>query len=235
MRERESDFYKRIPNWIHPTKAFLDVVTAHLNKDSIVLDLGAGSGNTAEIPLKGRVKKVIGLDLVAEVMSNPYLDEAIIGSVYNIPLPDSSVDLVFSDHVMEHLEHPLEACQEVFRILKPQGHFVFRTTNVLSCFGLASRLAPISFKRWLKKSMFGVDDKDVFPTKYRLNTLYKIKAVLSKAGFSEERLFTNDTEPNYFVWSKIAFHLWLGIRNILNRVSFLHYFREVILADFVKL
>ena len=42
-------------------------------------------------------------------------------------LPDESADVVLLNHVIEHLDDPLQTLQEVNRILKPGGHFVIET------------------------------------------------------------------------------------------------------------
>ena len=42
-------------------------------------------------------------------------------------LPDESADVVLLNHVIEHLDDPLQTLNEVNRILKPGGHFVIET------------------------------------------------------------------------------------------------------------
>lgn len=43
------------------------------------------------------------------------------GSIYNLPFPDQSFDAVFSHAVLEHLQTPLKAVRQLFRVLKPGG------------------------------------------------------------------------------------------------------------------
>ena len=40
---------------------------------------------------------------------------------YPYPLPDDCFEIVFSSHVLEHLDDPLASLQEMYRILKPGG------------------------------------------------------------------------------------------------------------------
>lgn len=44
-----------------------------------------------------------------------------VGSADSIPLPDSSVDLLVTQEVLEHVESPWAAMKEMARVLKPNG------------------------------------------------------------------------------------------------------------------
>lgn len=41
--------------------------------------------------------------------------------VHNIPFPDNSFDVVFCNHVLEHVTDDIKACSEINRVLKPTG------------------------------------------------------------------------------------------------------------------
>lgn len=53
-----------------------------------------------------------------------------VGSVYELPFADASVDGVFSNAVIQHLRDPLVALREMSRILKPGGVIGVRTVDV---------------------------------------------------------------------------------------------------------
>jgi ubiquinone/menaquinone biosynthesis C-methylase UbiE len=49
-----------------------------------------------------------------------------------LPFENSSFDVVTMIAVLEHLEHPIEICQEIHRILKPNGSLVLTVPSVWS-------------------------------------------------------------------------------------------------------
>lgn len=51
------------------------------------------------------------------------------GEAESIPLPDNSQDLVFFESVLEHVDSPIKALQEIFRVLVPGGIVYLDTTN----------------------------------------------------------------------------------------------------------
>lgn len=103
----------------------------HLAANLDVLDLGCGPGTiTAGLCMAVSPGQVIGIDFGAsqiEQARNHCASQSIsnvefhVASAYEIPLPDASVDRVFSHALLEHLASPLDALQEAYRVLKPGG------------------------------------------------------------------------------------------------------------------
>ena len=87
------------------------------------MDLAAGAGIVKEMNFKGVVKEVHGIDLDKRVLENKYLDFPAIGNCENLPYEDNKFDLVFSDNLLEHLEHPEKVFSEIDRVLKNDGIF----------------------------------------------------------------------------------------------------------------
>lgn len=99
-----------------------------------VLDLGSGAGNDVFVArsLVGESGRVIGLDMVPEMVAKAKANatrlgcdnvDFILGEIEDIPLPDASVDVVISNCVLNLVPDKSRAFAEIFRVLKPGGHF----------------------------------------------------------------------------------------------------------------
>lgn len=100
-----------------------------------ILDLGAGTCQ-AQTALQRRYRSagVLNLDLAAGMLraapASGWLRRApmrVCADAYALPLADSSVELVFSNLMLQWCDQPLAAFTEVARVLKPEGLFVFST------------------------------------------------------------------------------------------------------------
>lgn len=101
----------------------------------VVLDLGCGTGRvTAELTARYPHALVIALDLAPGMLreARRHLQagrrfERVCGDALRLPLKDASVDIVFSNLMLQWCE-PLEtALREVRRVLRGSGFFTFST------------------------------------------------------------------------------------------------------------
>jgi arsenite methyltransferase len=107
---------------------------AKLEPGQVVLDLGSGAGLDVLLSAR-RVAPgghAYGVDMTDEMLSlaNTNMKKAEIanatflkGSIDNIPLPDSSVDVVISNCVINLAEDKAAVINEAFRVLRPGGLF----------------------------------------------------------------------------------------------------------------
>jgi len=72
-----------------------------------------------EQSLRRRFKKMEKLSYTTADMVSPIAELHF--DVMHIPLPDNSYDVVFCNHVLEHVENDIDAMKEIYRILKPKG------------------------------------------------------------------------------------------------------------------
>lgn len=81
-----------------------------------VLDLGCGEGGSRRA-LEEKGYAWVGLDIRKNGATTVAAD------AHRLPFADGAFDAVYSLQVFEHLSRPWEAAAEVFRVLKPGGHF----------------------------------------------------------------------------------------------------------------
>ncbi len=56
----------------------------------------------------------------------PDYNPDIVGDIHNLPFDDNSQEAIICMAVLEHVENPIKACQEIYRVLKPGGYcFVY--------------------------------------------------------------------------------------------------------------
>jgi arsenite methyltransferase len=103
-----------------------------IRQGNTVLDLGAGSGTDTLIAsgLVGPSGRVIGLDMTEAMrqklrqnlaLAGAANVEVLAGNAETIPLPDSSVDVVTTNGVLNLVPDKVRAIREIARVLRPGG------------------------------------------------------------------------------------------------------------------
>ncbi len=112
----------------------LPTEVARLAPGQTVLDLGAGAGNDVFVARQvvGEAGRVIGVDMTEAMVARAEENrqklgypnvEFILGEIEALPLPEASVDVVVSNCVMNLVPDKAQAYAEVYRVLRPGGHF----------------------------------------------------------------------------------------------------------------
>jgi SAM-dependent methyltransferase len=199
------DFYLRVNALLHP--------------EDVVLDFGCGRGQHSESPtpthraltcVRGKVARVIGLDVDAVGIQNPLIDEfRRLEDPSHWPVEKESVNLILCDSVLEHLPEPSTFFREAARALRRGGHVCIRTPNALSYVGLFARVIPNRCHTGLlSKIQSKRQEADVFPTLYRCNTISRLRKTLKEHGF-DSIVYGHETEPMYLSFSTLTY--WLGV------------------------
>lgn len=104
--------------------------TANVEAEKIAADIGAGTGFITEGLIEKNIK-VIAVDQSEEMLNllkekfSYYKDiNCIQGIGENIPIEDNSVDYVFANMFLHHVENPSIVIKEMQRILKTGGNLV---------------------------------------------------------------------------------------------------------------
>jgi arsenite methyltransferase len=107
---------------------------AHIKLRDTVVDLGSGAGNDAFIARKltGPAGKVVGIDFTEAMIKRATENATKLGfsnvefrrgDIEDIPLTSNFADVVVSNCVLNLVPNKHKVFSEVFRILKPGGHF----------------------------------------------------------------------------------------------------------------
>ncbi|WP_306552300.1 arsenite methyltransferase [Daejeonella sp.] len=107
---------------------------AMIKKGDVVIDLGSGAGNDCFVARAetGESGKVIGIDfteaMIAKARTNAenlgYNNvEFRYGDIEHIPVTTDSADVVVSNCVLNLVPNKNNVFKEIFRVLKPGGHF----------------------------------------------------------------------------------------------------------------
>jgi len=107
---------------------------AQINEGDTVVDLGSGAGNDAFVAraIVGESGKVIGIDMTEAMISKARANadklgfnnvEFRLGDIEHLPLSANRADVVISNCVLNLVPDKGQAFAEMFRVIKPGGHF----------------------------------------------------------------------------------------------------------------
>jgi len=129
-----SKVYDRVNIFFYTNKMRNQVAElANLRSDSLVLDVGCGTGYTTETVLKRLEKgEVVGIDLTPEQLKKAKIrlgsEKARLflsrGDAEDLPFKDGSFDTIVSVGALEYFPHPKRALREMARVVKAGGRVV---------------------------------------------------------------------------------------------------------------
>lgn len=124
---------------------------AAIREGDTVIDLGSGAGNDCFVArsLVGDRGRVIGVDFTEEMIRLARINnvklgyqnvEFVSGDIENMPLENDMADVVISNCVLNLVPDKAKAFTEIYRVLKPGGHFCVSDV-------VASQDLPATWKR----------------------------------------------------------------------------------------
>ena len=107
---------------------------AKIKKGDTVIDLGSGAGNDAFVARHetGESGKVLGIDFTETMINKARINadkmgynnvEFRFGDIDNMPVGDNTADVIVSNCVLNLVPDKTKVISEIFRVLKPGGHF----------------------------------------------------------------------------------------------------------------
>lgn len=112
-------------------KAKIQLISILLNKVKSdkrlkILNVGAGIGD--ELPVVHEFGELYVIDIdpnALELIPQELVFEKKVCDACHMSYPDSFFDLVVAFDVLEHVENDIELINEIYRVLKPRGVFIF--------------------------------------------------------------------------------------------------------------
>ena len=107
---------------------------ADIKEGNTVVDLGSGAGNDVFVArsFTGEKGRVIGIDMTESMIEKALQNkkkvgfenvEFRLGEIENMPVANDTADVVLSNCVLNLVPNKEKAFSEIYRILKPGGHF----------------------------------------------------------------------------------------------------------------
>lgn len=186
LQNRYRERYRTLrPGWRSSGEQLEAMVRSHITRDSRVLDLGCGRGGVVELFWRD-AKLAAGLD-----PDPPSLSEhrthgmpVIRGVGERLPFVDEAFDVIVCVWVLEHLREPKATFDEVRRVLRPGGHFVFVTPNLRNPLMLMNRIGKAlpGLQKRVVPRLYGRREADTFPVQYRANTAAAVEHLARSSG-----------------------------------------------------
>jgi SAM-dependent methyltransferase len=192
--------------WAAQSEAYAELVAEHLHSGVRWLDAGCGSRlleddlDPLEDWLVEQCAMIVGIDVLLGGHRNIRL--LVQGSLYALPFADTSFDLITCNMVVEHLKNPAGAFAEIARCLKPGGAVVINTPNLLNYGVMANAiLSKVIAEKWRLRLVHASDSrepKDIFPVRYRANTLGRLTHLLNRCGLQIHKILAVPQQGPFF-------------------------------------
>ena len=177
---------------------------------SNVLDFGAGYGQFTQF-IQQKNKNVVAIEVNEKAISK--LDELQIPNYKSLDTLQKKFETVVSLNVLEHIDDPKLFYKQIDKCLKSGGWFCARTPHKYCYVSIFATLFKNSLhSKLLKRIQPERKEIDVFPTKYKMNTM---KDITKAFEAWENKSFIYKSEPDYYFGNKVLYYLQSCIHKFL--------------------
>lgn len=185
-------------------------------QDPAIFEVGSGAGVLTGV--LRHVGPVTGIELspkAVELSSRRYPDVSFLaGSLFDVPLPAASYDLVVSQEVLEHVDDQAGMLERIHQMLKPGGHIILTTPNatVAERSGMLRR-AEMSEGLQPKENLLTIRQlRRLMMSQFEILRLYTIV----HAGRDGIYRFINSPRLlRHRVWRRLMSELWFGLHTVV--------------------
>jgi len=208
--------YQRLkPGWQESLHIYRDLIDRGTYNYTRILDIGCGHGDFLA-PVYARTPHTYGIDPDATALEqNKIIRHKVVGTVESLPFEENFFDLIVLAWVLEHLEHPTKAFQEIYRTLKPGGNVIFLTPNSWNYNVWIIRLIPHRFHDFFTRKLYQRQEHDTYRVRYKINSVRNIDRTLLPLGFKKSQLVLNG-DPSYISFNKPLFKLACALESLLE-------------------
>jgi ubiquinone/menaquinone biosynthesis C-methylase UbiE len=220
--EEQRKYLKKVQEKIHPAyktggSYYREFIDHNVSFPLVVVDAGCGDTGIVK-EFKERIGSLIGVDVSKELLEkNTVVDQKIYADLEKVPLPDNSADMIVSEFVLEHLENPEKVFQELYRILKPGGSFIFLTPNRYNPIMVLSGILPHFIHDWFRDQILKKGE-ETHKTYYRANSYDRVVRLSQYAGFTVGKVARAGNPEYVGIMPLLMWPAMLFERMINNRV-----------------
>ena len=173
--------------YYNPDDYYETVIDDLLKEGQSWLDVGCGrrifpsNPNLAEL-LAERSGYLAGVDPDNTIQENPFIDEGFQVLMDDFR-SDRKFDLITMRMVAEHVVDPEKLMTAVCDCTRQGSYVIVYTINRWSPVPVVTHLAPFALHHPAKKVLWGSEQKDTFPTAYKMNTYKQLGKLFSRHGF----------------------------------------------------
>jgi len=166
--------------------------------------------------LADRCEVLVGIDPSENVHDNKIVHESRQCTIEEFST-DRQFDLITLRMVAEHIANPQAAVSALSRLTARNGSVVIYTVSKWSPAAIVAALTPLSFHHKAKKFLWDTEERDTFPTEYKMNTRRELSQLFSDAGF-RETLFHRADDCRSFArfrsFEKAELLAWKALRSM---------------------